>query len=48
MRFLYGFIAFWVWALFEAWAVSTGSSLSDDVAIISIAIVVAGAMAGGD
>ena len=51
MRFLYGFIAFWVWGLLEGYMVAKGCSLSalpDDVAIISMAIVIAGAMAGGD
>ena len=48
MRFLYGFIAFWVWGLLEGYMVVKGCSLSDDVVIISMAIVVAGAMAGGD
>ena len=48
MRFLYGFIAFWVWSLFEGYMVTKGCSLPDEVAIISMAIVVAGAMAGGD
>lgn len=48
MRFLYGFIAFWVWGLLEGYMVAKGCSLSDDVVIISMAIVIAGAMAGGD
>ena len=48
MRFVYGVIALIVWCVFVAWIMSQGVAVSNDMQILSTAIVVAGAMAGGD
>lgn len=48
MRFVYGAIALIVWCIFGAWIISQGIAVSNDIQILSTAIVVAGAMAGGD
>ena len=43
MRLLYALFAFFMWAI-----VVTGHGASRDAELISLAIVIAGAMAGGD
>lgn len=48
MRFMYGALALIVWCVFGAWIISQGVAVSNDMQILSTAIVVAGAMAGGD
>ena len=48
MRFIYGAIALIAWSVFEAWITGQGIAISNDIQILSTAIVVAGAIAGGD
>lgn len=48
MRFMYGAFALIVWCVLGAWIISQGVAVSNDMQILSTAIVVAGAMAGGD
>lgn len=49
MRFFLGFIAFWIWIIFLCWvAANSNFVFSNDAVLISLAIVVAGAMAGGE
>lgn len=43
MRFLYALFAFFMWAV-----VVTGHGASPDAELVSMAIVIAGALAGGD
>lgn len=47
MRFIFAFIAIWLWALFLVIFFEGTTSISDGVMAISFAIVAAGAMAGG-
>lgn len=44
MRFLYGFIGIMLWMTFTVWA---KFSASNDALYLALAIVAAGAMAGG-
>ena len=48
MRILLGFIAFMIWAALLAFMLESGVEISDEVQLISLAVVAAGAMAGGD
>lgn len=48
MRLIYGAIALIVWCVFGAWIINQGVAVSNDMQILSTAIIVAGAMAGGD
>ena len=49
MRLKYGVVALILWVLFMAWIMTNSSlELSDDIRVLSLAIIVAGAMAGGD
>lgn len=48
MRFIYGALALIVWCVFGAWIISQGVTMSNDMQILSTAIIVAGVMAGGD
>ena len=48
MRYLYGIFALIAWLVFLGYVQTTGIVVTNDVSIISTAIVVAGAMAGGD
>ena len=48
MRFIYGALALIVWCVLVAWTISQGVAVSNDMQILSTAIIVAGAMAGGD
>ena len=49
MRLKYGVVALILWVLFIVWIITNGNlELSDDTRVLSLAIVVAGAMAGGD
>ena len=49
MRFFYGFLAFFIW-IFVADIILKAVNLpiSNDIQFLSLAIVVAGALAGGD
>lgn len=49
MRFGYAVVALILWAHFMAWIMTEGGiELSNDTQILSLAIIMAGAMAGGD
>lgn len=49
MRFGYAVVALILWVLFMAWIMTEGGiELSNDTQILSLAIIMAGAMAGGD
>lgn len=49
MRFLYAITAIWLWALFLFGAHrAIGIDVSNDLQCLTIAIVAAGALAGGD
>lgn len=48
MRLVYGFCAFLLWAFFLVSSLEIADVLSTEVIAYSLAIVVAGAMAGGD
>lgn len=48
MRFLDGLLAMMIWAVIMVEIFKTGIEISNEIAIISTAIVFAGAMAGGD
>ena len=47
-RILYGVIAAFLWCLFGAYLISMGSNISNNLQLLTTAIVFAGAMAGGD
>ena len=48
MRYLYGIFTLIIWCVFIEYVMTKGIEISNDVQIITTAIVVAGAMAGGD
>lgn len=49
MRFLYGIVACFVWSFFCMFIMTKhGIKVSNDIQILSTAIIIAGAMAGGD
>lgn len=48
MRFAYGVLVALLWVLFEAYLIGKGTVISNDMQILTTAIVFAGAMAGGD
>lgn len=49
MRFGYVIIALILWVFFMAWIMTYGGiKFSNDTQILSLAIIMAGAMAGGD
>ena len=48
MRLIYGALAFIIWSILGLYMISQGVVVSNDIQILSTAIVVAGAMAGGD
>lgn len=48
MRFIYGLIAFVAWTILIGYVVSSGMDMANEAQILSLAIVVAGTMAGGD
>lgn len=49
MRFGYAVVALILWVLFMSWIMTEGGiELSNDTQILSLAIIMAGAMAGGD
>ena len=49
MRFGYAVVALILWVLLTSWIMAEGGiELSNDTQILSLAIIMAGAMAGGD
>ena len=49
MRFIYGIVACFAWCFFCVFLMSKYNlKVSNDIEILSIAIIIAGAMAGGD
>lgn len=49
MRFFYGFMAFLIWVLAaDALLKAVNVPISNDIQFLSVALVVAGALAGGD
>ncbi len=48
MRFLYGILAYIIWSIFLCALGSYGCDISTDTQVLTLAIVVAGALAGGD
>lgn len=48
MRFIYGIIAMGLWAWFLSGAYKLGIDMSNEIECLTTAIVVAGAMAGGN
>lgn len=48
MRFAYAFVMFLVWVIVIAFISSFEINISHDIQLLSTAIVVAGALAGGD
>lgn len=48
MRFLYGALALIIWSILGLYILSQGVAVSSDMQVLTTAIVVAGAMAGGD
>ncbi len=47
-RYLYGIGALILWTLFISYCMSKGIKINSDMQLLSMSIVVAGAMAGGD
>ena len=48
MRFMYGAIAMLIWCILGVYVLSQGMVVSNEIQVLTTAIVVAGAMAGGD
>ena len=48
MRILYAAFCVWLWCLFLEYAGSQGCVLSDNIEALTISIIAAGALAGGD
>ena len=48
MRLGYGFVAGLAWVVAITYMTETGINISQNARILSLAIIVAGAMAGGD
>ena len=48
MRFAYAFVMFLVWAIVLSLIWAFGVNISHDIQVLSTAVVVAGALAGGD
>lgn len=48
MSFLKAVIAAWIWCAACTFLMSKGAKISNDMQILTTAIVVAGALAGGD
>ena len=47
-RLIYGAYALIIWGIFEMFLINRGISISDDMQILTLTIITAGAMAGGD
>ena len=48
MSFLKAIIAAWIWCVACAFLMTKGAEISNDLQVLTTAIVVAGALAGGD
>lgn len=48
MSFLKAFIAAWVWVVFNSYLMAKGAVISNDMQVLTTAIIIAGALAGGD
>lgn len=48
MRYVYAIAAMVVWCAFVGWCRKTGCDISNDISLLSISIITAGALAGGD
>ena len=48
MSFLKAFIATWIWIVICAYMMTKGAEISNDMQVLTIAIIIAGALAGGD
>lgn len=48
MRYLHGIGALILWTLFVGYCMTQGAEISNDMQWLSMSIIVAGAMAGGD
>ena len=48
MSFLKAVIAAWIWVAVSAYLMAKGAEISNDMQLLTTAIVVAGALAGGD
>lgn len=48
MRFVYGLFALIIWSIILGYVLAKGVSVPTEVLVLSFAIVMAGAMAGGD
>ena len=48
MSFLKAIIAAWVWIVIIAYAMAKGAEISNDMQVLTTAIIIAGALAGGE
>ena len=48
MSFLKAFIAAWIWIAISAYLMTKGADISNDMQVLTTAIIIAGALAGGD
>lgn len=48
MSFLKAVIAAWVWIAISAYLMAKGAEISNDMQVLTMAIIIAGALAGGD
>lgn len=48
MRYLYAIISVWLWSLFIIWLSKGTIAVSSDVQLLSLAIIAAGTLAGGE
>ena len=48
MRFIYGAIAILIWCILGVYVLSQGVVVSNEMQVLTTALVAAGAMAGGD
>ena len=48
MSFLKAIIAAWVWIIISAYLMAKGAEISNDMQVLTTAIIIAGALAGGD
>ena len=48
MSFLKALLAAWVWIVICAYLMTKGAEISNDMQVLTTAIIIAGAVAGGD
>lgn len=48
MVFLRAVIAVWIWIAISAYLMTKGAEISNDMQVLTTAIIIAGALAGGD